>query len=233
MKIFAGIPLVLVSLLVCATPPGSPAKSGGWQSLFDGKTTKGWHTYGASGAGSAWKVQDSSLYLDAASKSGRGDLITDSEYVNFDLKLEWKVAKGANSGIIFLVNEDAATYKQTYETGPEMQVLDNDGNQDGKKFKHRAGDLYDLVPCRQQTVKAVGEWNKAEIRLKNGHLKLLLNGVEVVDTKMWTPDWDTLVAGSKFAKWPGFARFHKGHIALQDHGGDENVWYRNIEIKEL
>lgn len=208
-------------------------KSGDWKRLFDGTTTKGWHTYGKSEAGSAWKAEDSVLKLDASSPSGRGDLITDSEYANFDLKLEWKVSKGANSGIIFLVHEDAAKYGATYETGPEMQILDNEGHPDGKIFKHRAGDLYDLIPCRQQTVKAVGEWNQAEVRLKNGHLKFLLNGVEVVDTKMWDADWDKMVAGSKFAKMPGFATFHQGHIALQDHGGDENVWFKNIMIKEL
>jgi hypothetical protein len=209
------------------------AGSGGWQTLFDGKSTKGWHTYGQTTAGSAWKADDGVLHLDASSKSGRGDLVTDSSYDNFDLKLNWKVTKGTNSGIMFLVHEDPSKYGSTYETGPEMQVLDNDGNPDGRNFKHRAGDLYDLIPCHQQTVKAVGEWNAVEIRLKNGHLKFTLNGVVVVETKMWTPEWDTLVANSKFASMPGFATFHKGHISLQDHGGDEDVWYKDIQIKEL
>jgi len=262
MKILAVIPLALISLLgngiflpgahkaalagdgvpaaasaapgaaTMAAPPAA-TKTGGWESLFDGKSTKGWHTYGKQGAGDAWKAGDSLLHLDATSKTGRGDLITDSEYENFDLKLDWKVAKGANSGIIFLVHEDPATYSNTYNTGPEMQVLDNDGNPDGRNFKHRAGDLYDLIPCHQQTVKAVGEWNSVEIRLKNGRLKFTLNGVDVVETRMWTPEWDTLVAHSKFATMPGFATFHKGHIALQDHGGDEDIWFRNIQIKQL
>jgi hypothetical protein len=248
MKIFAVIvPLALVTLCSVRskapeskkTPqsedvPASEAKpSGGWQSLFNGKSTKGWHTYGSAQAGSAWQAQDSVLHLDASSKTGRGDLVSDSEYANFDLKLDWKVTKGTNSGIMFLVHEDASTYPDTYNTGPEMQVLDNDGNPDGRNFKHRAGDLYDLIPCRQQTVKAVGEWNYVEIRLKNGRLKFTLNGVDVVETKMWTPEWDTLVAHSKFATMPGFATFHKGHISLQDHGGNEDVWFKNIQIREL
>jgi len=90
--------------------------------------------------------------------------VTDEEYENFDLKLEWKIAKNGNSGIIFFVHEDTAKYKATYETGPEMQVLDNDGHPDGKIVKHRAGDLYDLISCRKETVKPVGEWNAAEIK---------------------------------------------------------------------
>jgi hypothetical protein len=201
--------------------------------LFDGTTTNGWHTYGQSSAGSAWKVNDSTLHLIGSSTSGRGDIVTDSEYENFDLKLEWKVQKGTNSGIMFDVHEDPSKYQNTYETGPEMQVLDNDGHPDGKIFKHRAGDLYDLIPCKQQTVKAVGEWNQVEIRLKNGHLKFTLNGVDVVETKMWDDNWNKMVAGSKFAKMPGFAIYHKGHISLQDHGGNEDVWFKNIMIKQL
>jgi hypothetical protein len=216
-----------------ALPAKALSTNGGWQKLFDGKTTRGWHTYGMTTVGDVWKAQDSSLFLDASVTTGRGDIVTDSEYENFDLKLEWKISKGANSGIMFLVHEDTTLYSDTYDTGPEMQILDNEGHPDGKIFKHRAGDLYDLVPCRQQTVRAIGEWNQAEIQLKSGHLKLYLNGMEVVDTKMWDPEWDKMVAGSKFATMHGFATFHKGHISLQDHGGNESVWFRNIEIKRL
>jgi hypothetical protein len=205
MKRFLLIPLALCALTAFA-PPARPAGDD-WVALFDGKDTKGWHTYGETQAGAAWKVQDSALHLDATSKTGRGDLVTDGEYDN--------------------------KYNSTYETGPEMQVLDNDGNPDGKNFKHRAGDLYDLIPCSRQTVKPVGQWNRVEIRLKNGKLRLSLNDTVVVETKMWTDDWNQLVAGSKFAKMPGFATFHKGHISIQDHGGNEDVWYKDIQIKQL
>ena len=225
------LPLFLVLCALSAFRPGRISDD--WVSLFDGKTTNGWHTYGQPGPGSAWKVQDSVLYLDASSKTGRGDLVTDSTYENFDLKLEWKIAKGGNSGIMFDVHEDTVKYKDTYETGPEMQILDNEGHPDGRIFKHRAGDLYDLIPCHQQTVKHVGEWNQVEIRLKNGKLRFTLNGTVVVETKMWDDDWNKLVAGSKFASMPGFATFHKGHISLQDHGQDEGVWFKNIQIKQL
>lgn len=204
----------------------------GFKSIFDGQTTTGWHSYGKKTAGSGWKVEDGVLHFDpTAAKDGQGgDLVTDVEYENFHLKLEWKVADKSNSGIIFYVNEDLAKFKNTYETGLEMQVLDNDGHPDGKIEKHRAGDLYDLIKSTTEPVKPVGEWNSVDIVCKFGKLQMLLNGVKVVETMLWDDKFKALVAGSKFATWPGFAAFQSGKIALQDHG--DNVWYRNIIIKE-
>jgi hypothetical protein len=132
---------------------------------------------------------------------------------------------------MFCVHEDITKYKAPYETGPEMQVLDNDGHTDGKIHKHRAGDLYDLIACSKETVKPVGEWNQVEIKLLNGKLDLFLNGVNVVSTTMWDDNWDKMVVNSKFKKMPGFAKFKKGGIDLQDH--DFTVSYRNIVIKKL
>lgn len=204
----------------------------GFKLLFDGKTTTGWHTYGKTTVGQGWKVEDGAIHLDPKSKNNDGgDIVTDKEYSNFHLKLEWKVAPKANSGIIFFVHEELPKYGQTYSTGPEMQVLDNDGHPDGKITKHRAGDLYDLVKSSSEPVKPVGEWNQAEIISKNGKLTFKLNGVTVVKTTLWDDSWKALIAGSKFAKWQGFGTFQSGKIALQDHG--DEVWYRNIMIKEL
>lgn len=204
----------------------------GFKPLFDGKTTKGWHSYGKSSAGAGWKVEDGILHFDPeAAKNGQGgDLVTDAEFENFHLKLDWKIAPNANSGIIFYINEDAKKYPNTYSTGLEMQVLDNDGHPDGKITKHRAGDLYDLIQSKSEPVKKVGEWNTAEIISKKGKLTLILNGVVVVETVLWDENFKKLIAGSKFADWPGFGTFKKGKIGLQDHG--DNVWYRNIMIKE-
>lgn len=209
------------------------AEDGGWVSLFDGKTTTGWHTYGKSVAGAAWEVDNGTLHLNIKDKDreDRGDLVTDKEYENYHLKLEWKISEGGNSGIIFNVHEDTSKYGASYETGPEMQVLDNDKHADGKIHKHRAGDLYDLIACSEETVKPVGEWNLAEIVLNNGKLDFYLNGVNVVSTTMFDESWKEMVAGSKFAKMPGFGIYKKGKIALQDH--NDEVWYRDIVIKEL
>ena len=204
----------------------------GFKPIFDGKTTTGWHNYGKTTVGAAWKVEDGVLHFDpAAAKNGQGgDLVTDLEYTNFHLKLEWKVASKANSGIIFYIKEDPKKYPATYSTGLEMQVLDNEGHSDGKIEKHRAGDLYDLIKCSKESVKPVGEWNTAEVVCKNGKLTLVLNGVFVVETILWDDNFKALLAGSKFATWANFGTFKTGKIALQDHG--DNVWYRNIMIKE-
>jgi len=219
-----------------AEPAAENKSDSGWVSLFDGKTLTGWHNYGKTTVGEAWKVADGTLYLDTTKKAGwqtaqGGDIVSADEYDNFDLKLEWKIAPGGNSGIIYYVHEDTTKYKYVWQTGPEMQVLDNDLHSDGKIPKHRAGDLYDLISCKTETVKKPGEWNEAEIIAKDGKLDYYLNGTNVVSTTLWDDAWKKLVAGSKFKEWPDFGTYKKGHIALQDHGN--TVWYRNIRIKKL
>ncbi|MEI9807438.1 MAG: DUF1080 domain-containing protein [Bacteroidota bacterium] len=219
-------------------------KADGWQVLFDGKTAAGWHTYGGAPVGTAWKINDGVLWLDASTKYdkdpsektdmkvvGGGNLLTDEDFENFDLKLEWKIDTAGNSGILFYVAEDTVKYKEPYHTGPEMQVVDNDRHPDGKLVKHMAGDLYDLIACSKKTVKPAGEWNLAEIKSLNGKLDLYLNGENVVSTMMWDDNWKKMVAGSKFKEWKDFGTFKKGKICLQDH--DNMVSYRNIRIKRL
>jgi hypothetical protein len=206
-----------------------------WISLFDGQTLNGWSKYGGGEVGKAWKVENGELYLDAANKESwqegdGGDIVTNEEYENFHFKTEWKISPNGNSGIIFLVHE-SPEFERTYHTGLEMQVLDNDGHPDGKIISHRAGDLYDLIISSQELAKPVGEWNQAEVIVNQGKLDLILNGVTVVSTTLWTPEWDALVADSKFKDMPGFGKYKKGKIALQDHG--DVVHYRNIQIKKL
>lgn len=208
-------------------------KKQGWQLLFNGENTDGWHTYLQQTASPAWKVADGALEFDKdAKKNGApgGDLVTNGEYENYELALEWKISEGGNSGIIFGVHEDPQ-YKATYLTGPEMQVLDDDKHPDGKINKHNAGDLYDLKKSVKRATKPVGEWNQARILKKDGHLTFWLNGVKTVETTMGSDEWKELVGNSKFKTWEGFGKFAKGHIALQDHG--DKVWYRNIKIRTL
>ena len=232
MRPFILLAITSISFLFCTA---QTKKEKGWISLFDGVSTNGWHSYGKSAAGKAWKVEDGTIHLDGAAKKsyqtdGGGDLVTDNEFENFDLKLEWKISKNGNSGIIFYVHEDSS-YKESWNTGMEMQVLDNDGHPDGKIHKHRAGDLYDLIACTTETVKPVGEWNQVEMISKKGKLEFKLNGLTIVSTTLWDDNWKQLIAGSKFKNMPGFGSYHKGKIALQDHGND--VWFRNIIIKKL
>jgi len=211
-------------------------KDAEWESLFDGVSSKGWHSYGKDSLGKAWKAEDSALHLDASVKSDwqtkdGGDIVTDKEYENFHLKLEWKISKGGNSGIMFYVKEDTSKYKYPWETGPEMQVVDNVGHPDGKSPLTSAGSLYDLIPVNKNSVKPAGEWNAVEIIADHGKLDLYLNSEHVISTTLWDEAWKKLISGTKFATMPDFGTFKKGRISLQDHGAD--VWYRNIKIKRL
>lgn len=210
----------------------------GWITLFDGTSTTGWHTYNKQTAGKVWKVEGGALHLDPVAKKELkdegGDLVTNEEFDNFDLKLEWKISPKGNSGLVFYIHEDPAV-KNTYETGPEMQVLDNGspvklGHPDGKLYTHRAGDLYDLLAAKE-AAKPQGEWNAAEVVSKNGKLDFYLNGQHTLSTTMWNDNWRQMIAISKFKDWKGFGTFKKGRIGLQDHG--DEVWYRNIKIKKL
>jgi hypothetical protein len=236
------LPAIIVSAAISLTPFAATAqdaapntlskseKKEGWQLLFDGTSTKGWHMYGHPGNAAQWIVKDGAITPDK-SKGEHGDLLTDKDYGDFDLKLEWKISPNGNSGVLFYVQEDTVKYKEPYYTGPEMQVLDNDGNHDGKIHTHRAGDLYDLIASSTEPVKAVGEWNRVEIYSKGGQLKLFMNGVNVVSTTMWDDNWRQMIAHSKFKSWAAFGVAHSGKIDLQDHGFP--VWFRNIKIKKL
>ncbi len=210
-------------------------KSNEWQLLFDGNTTNGWHTYGKQAVGKAWKISDGSIHLDASNKkdwqtNDGGDILTDDEFDNFHLQLDWRIAPGGNSGVIFYINEDSVKYKYPWYTGMEMQVLDNAAHADAKITKHRAGDLYDLIVSKE-TVKPAGEWNHAEIISNMGKLEFYLNGQQTLSTMLWDDNWKNLIAGSKFKDMPDFGTFKKGKIALQDHG--DNVWFKNVRIKRL
>jgi hypothetical protein len=202
----------------------------GWTSLLQGNTLNGWRNFKSQEAGQAWSVQDGVLMFDPKSGKPGGDLMTDKEFENFELELDWKIDSCGNSGIIFNVVEDEK-YDAVWHTGPEMQVLDNACHPDAKIIKHRAGDLYDLISSSTEVAKPAGEWNQVRIISNNANYEFYLNGTKIVSFTMHTPEWDRLVAGSKFKDMPAFGKATKGHIALQDHG--DRVWFRNIRIKEL
>ena len=207
----------------------------GWQLLFDGKTTSGWHVFNKKSDGHAWVVDNGTLHLDPKEIKdwqtvGGGDLITAEEYDNFQFRVDWKLVDSGNSGIILFINE-SPKYEHTWHTGPEMQVLDNSGHPDSKIIKHRAADLYDLITSSPETVQKAGEWNQVEVISDHGTLAFFLNGSKVLSTTMWNDNWRKMIKGSKFKDMPDFGTYKKGHIGLQDHGN--KVWYRNIKIKKL
>jgi hypothetical protein len=208
----------------------------GWTDLTSVPNLQAWHTYGKKTAGKAWNIDSSSIHLIPGTKNGYqtaggGDLISNDTFSRFDLKLEWKIGKRANSGIMIYVQEDPSKYKETWNTGPEIQVCDKDSNEDAHSVKHEAGDLYDLISSRIQAAKPALEWNQVEIICNKNRLDIYLNEVHVISTDLWNDSWKKLIAGSKFKEMPGFGTFQSGHIALQDHG--EEVWYRKIRVKKI
>jgi cytochrome c len=213
-------------------------KQQGWQSLFDGQNLNNFRNFRKNSIGTGWIIQENAIHLNAVKNpnghwqaADGGDIITNNEYENYEFSIDWKIGNCGNSGIIYNVVE-SDKYDYIWQTGPEMQVLDNACHPDARIEKHRAGDLYDLIKCKYETVKTAGEWNRAVLKVDNGHVEHWLNGVKVVDYQLGTKEWDALVAKSKF---PGlskdFGTARKGHIALQDHG--DKVWYKNIKIRPL
>lgn len=209
----------------------------GWKLLFDGKTTNGIRNFKSETLGGKWRARNGALYFagkgDAdgwQAKDGGDIIITDKEYENYELALDWKISVGGNSGIIYNVIEDDS-YDYVWQTGPEMQILDNARHPDGQIFRHRAGDLYDLIESKFVTANPPGEWNRVRLKVNNGHVEQWLNGYKVVEFDLWNEQWNEMVANSKFKEMPGFGTGRKGHVSLQDHG--DQVWFRNIKIREL
>lgn len=215
----------------------SDANNEDWVSLFDGKTFTGWHTYGMDSVGKAWKVEDSIIHLNVSEKNGwqsvgGGDLVTNEEYSNFDLKLEWKISQAGNSGIFFYVHEDINKFKNPNQSGLEMQINDDANNKNGTTEKQRAGDLAGLVSSSSAKVlKAAGQWNQAEIRSDRGKFNFFLNGQHTLSTTLWDDNWKELINNSRFKNMDDYGTYKKGKIVLQDHGSD--VWFRNIMIRKI
>lgn len=210
-------------------------KAEGWQLLFDGSSTKGWKVFNNKTDGHAWVADSGTLHLDPKEMKdwqtvGGGDLMTEEEFENFDLKLEWKVDTAGNSGIILFSQVDPK-FEHSWHTGPEIQVLDNERHGDRVYPKHRAGDLYDLMSSSPETVKPAWEWNQVEIKVNKGKLEEWLNGTKVLDLMLWDDNFKKLVANSKFKDMKDFAKYTKGHIGLQDHGN--KVWFRNIKVSRM
>jgi len=228
---------------VAATSPNQLSekeKEEGWRLLFDGKSTDGWRGYlKDSFPEKGWIIEDGALKVQGAGtgEAGNGgDIIFDEEFKDFELSLEWKISEGGNSGIFYLAEEIEG--EPIFTSAPEMQILDNDRHPDaklGKDGNRQAGSLYDLIPARPQNAKPVGEWNKVSILVYRGTVVHTQNGENVVEYHLWTDAWKEMIKDSKFKDWKSFLNAggddKKGYIGLQDHGDD--VWFRNIKIKEL
>lgn len=199
-------------------------RAAGWRLLFDGVTTAGWRGYRSDAMPAGWQVVDGALTRAGAG----GDIVTVEQFGDFELALEWKVARGGNSGIFYRATEEP---KRIYHSAPEMQVLDDAAHRDGLSRLTAAGANYALHPVPAGVVRPAGEWNEARIVVDGAHVEHWLNGVKVVEYELWSEDWEARLRRSKFTEWPEYGRATRGHIGLQDHG--DWVAYRNIKIREL
>jgi hypothetical protein len=239
-KTFLLIALLFFVVYSCTTGPSAPnqltdqEKKEGWELLFDGTSTRGWHIYGEGDVPSVWSAADGALTCDPAAKDvAFGDLVTNHSYRNFDLKFEWKITKGGNSGVFFNVQEDTA-YATAWTTGPEYQLLDNANVTDHNKSdpKRQAGSLYGLAELKNNAQpRPFGEWNQSRIRQQNGIVTFWLNGVESASEDLNSERWKTLVAGSSLGKFPAFGKATSGRIALQNWA--KGISFRNIKIRNL
>jgi len=216
-----------------ASQQGTPApntltpaeQSAGWRLLFDGTTTKGWRGYKTQTVPNGWRAENGTL-----TKGGSvGDIMTADQFANFELALDWKIAKGGNAGIFYRGTEE---YDHIYWSAPEYQLLDDANAPDGKSRLTSAAAAYALYPSPSGIVKPAGEWNSTRIVVNGAYVEHWLNGQKVVQYALWSPDWEAKVKASKFKDWPNYGRAKRGYIAIQgDHDGA--LALRNIKLRTL
>ena len=192
--------------------------------LFNGNSLEGWRGFKSAAPPSGWAAVEGTL----ARTGPGGDILTVDEFGDFELRLQWKIAEGGNSGIFFHV-VDAGN--EVWESGPEMQILDNARHADGKNPLTSAGANYGLHAPVRDVTRPVGEWNDVRLVVAGARVEHWLNGVNVVEYELWSPAWESLVKASKFITMPAYGRAKRGRIALQDHG--DPVWFRNITVRVL
>ena len=233
-----GAALLLVIQAACSSPSspsdaGEPAgpnvlttseRAAGWRLLFDGMSTAGWRGYRQANVPSGWQAVDGAL----TRTGGGGDLITVEQFANFELTIDWMIAPGGNSGIMYRVSEAA---EATFLTGPEFQVLDNAGHPDGASGLSSAGACYGLYAPSQDVTRPPGAWNEARIVANGQHVEHWMNGVKIVEYEIGSADWLARFRASPHRDAAGYGREPRGHIAVQDHG--DRVAYRNIKIRAL
>jgi hypothetical protein len=201
-------------------------------SLFDGKSFIGWHSFNGGKEIKSWTIEDGAMVcLGTAKDAHGGDIVSDNDYENFELTWDWKVTKGANSGVMYHVVEDTL-YKAPYETGPEYQIIDDIGFPQKLEEWQKAGADYAMnLTNDKKQLKPVGEWNSSKIVFNKGHVEHWLNGEKIVEFQAWNDEWNKKKKEGKWKDYPDYGSAKKGRIALQDHGN--KVYYKNIMIQVL
>jgi hypothetical protein len=214
----------LAAALVLQTPNTltKAEMKAGWKLLFDGKTTKGWHNFKATTVGPGWTIADG--VLTSSDPEHAGDILSDEKFEWFELTLDFNIAKGQNSGIMYHV---ADTGDATWHSGPEIQIYDDHGEADAQK----TGYLYQLYKPTKEAAKPAGEWNHMRVLISKKKCETDINGVKYYEYVLGSPDFWARVKKSKFSAFPEFAKLVKGSIGIQgDHG---TVSFKNVKIRPL
>jgi hypothetical protein len=202
-------------------------KQAGWVLLFDGTTIDKWRGNNATGIPANWSVANGAI---AAAKGEGSDLVSVAEYGDFELAVDFNIAKDGNSGLFFHGVESPTA--PIYRSAPEFQIIDNDGHPDGKNGPDRwCGANYDVDPPLANACHAPGEWNTAKIIVKGPHVEHWVNGKKTAEYELWSPEWKAKVAQSKFATWTEYGMAKSGHFGLQAHG--DEVAFKNIKVRPL
>ncbi len=215
--------------LAAETPMAAPntltaaEKAAGWTLLFDGKSMANFKGFKTPALDAGWHI-DAAGAMGPDPKTSK-DAVTKAKYENFDLTFDWKISKKGNSGVMFHVIDVG---DETYESGPEYQILDNSH---GEPPLQQAGSLFALVAPSKDVTAPVGQWNHARLVVDHGKVQHWLNGVKIVEYEIGSPDFKARVDHSKFRQWPQFATGKTGYIALQNHG--DAVAFENLKIKVL
>ncbi len=205
-------------------------RAAGWKLLFDGKTLDGWSNFKRQGIRPGWQVKDGTLAC--VDPKNAGDIVTKDQYDWYELKLEYNISVGGNSGIIYHVTDEAGA---VWATGPEVQLQDNANAHDPQL----CGWLYGLYKPENDpktgkpldATKPAGQWNEVRILLSPEKCEHYVNGVKYFEYVLGSDDFKKRVAASKFGNMPRFAKSNTGYIALQgDHG---QISYRNIKIRPI
>ncbi len=189
----------------------------GFEPLFTGKDLTGWKV--VNGKNDAWAAENGLLVVNG---KGGGWLMTDKEYTDFVLTLEFKLPEKGNSGVAL---RSPLTGRPSSD-GMEIQILDDvwhKANYKGLKRTQLTGSIYDVVPPSAEVIKPIGEWNTMRISAKGRQISVELNGTKIVDANL--DDYK-----NRTDQHLGLLRT-KGHLGLQSHDG--RVEFRNLFIKPL
>ena len=222
----AMLPAAVLAFGALAPAPGhAQGGSGGWTTLFDGTSLRGWRAYGSTAEPKGWRVVDGTLAKDGPAD----DLVAPGEYGDFEWELEWKIAAGGNAGLFYRGTERE---KKVWMTAPEYQLLDDAGHPDGRSRLTSAGAAYGLYPSPEGHLKPVGEWNQARIVVRGAQVEHWLNGTKLLAYTLGSPEWEAKVKGSKFVEFPGYGRAARGLLGIQgDHTGSLAI--RHVRVKVL